>query len=96
VRDAREDCRVVDLVAVELKDRQDCAVAHGAQELVGVPGGGERAGLRLAIAHHDRDQEVWVVKGGAEGVGKRVSELAALVNRARGFWGTVAANAAGE
>jgi hypothetical protein len=37
-----------------------------------------------------------VVKYSAEGVRYRVAELAALVDTARGFWGRVRADAAGE
>src|ERR1700756_395543 len=52
VRDSRQQRRVVDLVAVEVKNRQNCAVTHRIQKLVDVPRGGERPGLRFAIAHH--------------------------------------------
>ena len=37
VRDPREDRRVGDLVAVQVEDRQDGAVVHRVEELVGVP-----------------------------------------------------------
>ncbi|GIW07487.1 MAG: hypothetical protein KatS3mg060_2292 [Dehalococcoidia bacterium] len=47
-----------------------------------MPARGERAGLRLAVAHHAGHDQVRVVEGGAEGVRERVAELAALVDRA--------------
>ena len=48
--DAREDRRVGDLVAVEVQDRQHGAVACRVEELVRVPAGRQRPGLRLAVA----------------------------------------------
>ena len=42
VRDARQDGRVGDLVAVEMQDRQHRAVGDRVEELVGMPGGGQR------------------------------------------------------
>ena len=50
VADPGEHGRVGDLVAVEVQDRQHRAVAGRVEELVGVPGGGQRPGLRLAVA----------------------------------------------
>ena len=96
VRDAREDGGVRDLVAVEVKDGQDGAVADGIEEFVGVPGGGERAGLGFAVADAAGDDEVGVVEGRAEGVRERVAELAAFVDGAGSFGRAVAADAAGE
>ena len=52
VADAGQHGRVADLEAVEVQDRQHRGVGHGVQQLVGVPGRGERAGLGLAIADH--------------------------------------------
>ena len=54
VRDAGEDGGVRDFVAVEVEDGEDGAVADGIEEFVGVPGGGERAGLGLAVADDSR------------------------------------------
>ena len=96
VRDAGEDGGVCNLVAVEVKDGKDGSVADGVEELVGVPAGGERAGLGLAVADDYGDDEVGVVEGRAEAVGERVAELAALVDGAGGLRGAVASDAAGE
>ncbi len=94
VADPRQHGRVGDLVAVQVQDRQHGAVAHRVEELVGMPGGGERAGLGLAVAHHAGHQQVRIVERGAIGVGDRVAELAALVDRARGLGRDMAGNAA--
>src|SRR5207253_7812218 len=93
---SRKQRGVVDLVAVEVQDRQDRAVADGIQELVGMPRGGERSRLRFAIAHRHCDQQIGIVEGGAEGVRDAVAELAAFVDGARSLGRAVAADAAGE
>ena len=59
---------VGDLVAVEVQDGQHRPVVPGIEELVGVPGGGQRPGLGLPVAHHAGDQQIRVVEGGAVGV----------------------------
>ena len=96
VRNAREHGRVRDLVAVQVQDRQDDAVALRVEELVRVPAGGERPGLRFAVADDAADEQVGVVERGAVGVHERVAELAALVDRARRLGRDVARDAAGE
>ena len=94
--DPGEHGRVRDLVAVQVQDRQHRAVGLRVQELVRVPARGERARLGLAVAHHARDEEVGVVERGAVGVGERVAELAAFVDRAGRLRRDVARDAAGE
>src|SRR5690606_5517676 len=96
VADAGEDGGVVDLVAVEVKDWQHGAVPGGIEELVGVPGGGQGAGFRLAVADGGEDHQIGVVEGGAKGVGQTVAQLAPLVDGAGQFRGAVAAKAAGK
>ena len=46
-----------------------------------MPAGGERACLRLAIAHDTRHEQVGIVKGSAESVGERITQFTALMNR---------------
>jgi hypothetical protein len=96
LRDAREEAGVGDLVAVQVQDRQHAAVARRAQELVAVPPGGERAGLRLAVSDDACDDQIGVVERRAVRVGQRITELAALVDRARRLGRDVARNAARE
>ena len=79
-----------------MKYWEDGAVGDGVEEFVGVPGGGEGAGLGFAVADAAGDEEVGVVEGGSVGVGEGVAELAALVDGAGGLGGAVAADAAGE
>ena len=96
VRDAGEDRRIVDLVAVQMQHRQHRAVANRVEELVGVPGGRQRPGLRLAVADHDRDDQVGIVERRAVGVRDGVAEFAALVDRAGRLRRAVAADPARE
>ncbi len=79
-----------------MQDRQDRAVVDGVEELVGVPGRGERARLGLSVTDHAGDEQIGVVEGGAVGVGERVSQLAALVDGAGCLRGHVAGHTAGE
>ena len=58
VADARQHRGIGDLVAVQVQDRQHRAVARRVQELVGMPAGRQRAGFRLAVAHHAADQQI--------------------------------------
>ncbi len=94
--DARENGRVGNLVAVEMQDRQHRAVAGRVQELVGMPGGGQRPGFRLAVADDAGDDQIGIVEHRPEGMAERIAQLAPLVDRARTFRRGVAGNAAGK
>ena len=94
--DPRQHRRIGDLVAVEVQDRQNGAVARRIEELVGMPARRERPRFRFAIADDRGDDEVGIVEGGAEGVRKRVAELAAFVDGAGRLGRHVARNSAGK
>jgi hypothetical protein len=83
-------------VAVEVQHRQHGAVAHRVEELVDVPAGGQRAGFRFAVAHAGQGDQLRVVEHRAAGVGEHVAQLTALVDRAGGLRGAVAADVAGK
>jgi hypothetical protein len=85
-----------DLVSVQVQDRQHRAVAYRVEELAGVPGGGQRPGLRLAVADHARRDEVRVVERGAVRVRQAVAQLPTLVNGPGGLRRDVAGHPAGE
>ena len=80
--DTGEECGIGDLVAIEVQDRQNRAVGFGIEKLVGVPGGCQRPGLRLAIADNTGDNQIGIVEHGAKGMAQRISQLAAFVDRA--------------
>ena len=80
VAHAAEDRRAGDLVSVEMQDREDRAVRDGAQDLVGVPGGRQRASLGFAVTHDAGNDQIGVVEGGPVGMNERVAEFTALVD----------------
>ena len=95
IGDAGQDGGVGDLVAVEVQDRQDDAVRERVHELVGLPAGGKRAGLGLAVAHHGNREHAGVIEHSTVGVGEHVAQLAALMDGAGGLGRVVAGDAAG-
>ncbi len=90
VADAGQHRGVGDLPAVEVQDRRTASIGGRVQELVGVPAGGQRAGLGLAVADDACHHEIGVVEGGAVGVGEGVAQLTALMDGARGLGSGVA------
>ena len=96
VGDAGQDRRVGDLVAVQMQDRQHRAVGDRIEELVGMPCGGQRPGLRLAIADDAGDDELGIVEHRPERMAERIAQFAALVDRARTLRRGVAGNSAGK
>ena len=94
--DAGEEAGVGDLVAVQVEDRQHAAVSGWIEELVAVPAGGERSGLRLAVADDTGDDQVRVVERCPIGVAKGIAQLAPFVNAARRFGRDMAGDAARE
>jgi hypothetical protein len=94
--DAGEDGGVIDLVAVEMQDRQHRAVNYWIKELVAVPAGRERAGLGLTVTHHHKRDQVWMVIHRPVGVRDAVTELSAFVDAARGFGSRMTANPSRE
>ena len=94
VVNARQDRRIIDLVAVEMQDRQHRSVGDRVEEFIAVPAGRKRTCFRLPVAHHCERDQVRVVVDRPIGVRKAVAEFAALVDAAWRFWRGVAADAA--
>src|ERR1700733_9119468 len=61
-----------------------------------MPGGCERAGLRLAIAHGDGDNEIGIIERRSISMRDGVAKLAAFVNRTRRLWGAVRSDSSGK
>ncbi len=78
--DPSQDAGIGDLVAVEVKDRQNYPVGCRIQELVGMPARRQRSSLRLAVADDTGNDQVRVVEGCSVGVRDSVAELPAFVN----------------
>ena len=83
VADSRQHRWIGDLVTVQVKDRQNHPVGRRVQELVGVPAGGERSGLGLAVTDNGCDEKMRIVECRPIRVGQRVAEFATLVDGAR-------------
>ena len=96
VAHAGEDGGVGDLEAVQVQNGQHRAIGDGVHELVAMPGGGQGAGLGLAVAHHAGGDQVGIVRHGAEGVGQGIAQLAALMDGAGSLRRHMAGDAAGE
>ena len=96
VGDACEHRRVGDLVAVQVQDRQHHAVADRVEELVGMPCGGQWAGLGFAVADDAGDDQVRIVERGPEGMADRIPQLAPFMNRPRRLRRNVTGNPSGE
>ena len=63
--DSSQQGRVGDLVAIEVQDRQDCAVADRVDELGGVPCRRQRPGFRFAVTDDTRHDQIGVVERGS-------------------------------
>ena len=83
-------------VTIEVQYRQHRAITHRVEELIRVPGGGQRPGLCLAITHHTGSDQVRVIERRAVSVGERIPQLTTFVNRARCLRCHMAGNAAGK
>jgi len=93
---AAEDGGISDFVAIKMKDGEHGAVARGIEELVGVPTGRERAGLRFTIAHDTAKQQIRVIEGSAMRVGNGIAKFSAFVDGTGRLRRDVAGNASGE
>ena len=96
LRDAGQEARVGDLVAIQMEDRQHATVASRIEKLVAVPTRGQRARLRFAVAHDAGDDQIRIVECRAVRMTQRVAQFAAFVDAARCLRCNVAGNAAGE
>ena len=83
VTDTGQDCRICDLVAVQMENGQDDAVGEGVEKFVRMPTGRQRAGFRFTIAHDTGNEQVRIIERRAERMLQRVTQLATLVNRPR-------------
>src|SRR5664279_5710568 len=81
--DAGQDCGVADLVAIEVKDRQNGPVSDRVEKLVGLPCGSQGARFRFTVADDAGDNQIGIVECGPESMTERVSQLAAFVNGPR-------------
>ncbi len=94
VRHPAEHRGPADLVAVEMQDREDGAVASRVEEARAFPRSLERSRLGLSVAHDRGDDEIRIVECRTERMSEDVAELSALVNRSGRGNADMARNAA--
>src|SRR5664280_1424963 len=82
-RNPRQNRWIRDLVTIEVQHRQHCAVVDGIQELVRVPRRRQRSGLRFAIPHNYRHDQIRIVECRAESMRKAIPQFPTLVDGAR-------------
>src|ERR1043165_5690413 len=87
--DPCKNSRVGDLVAVEMKNRENDTVASRVEKLVGMPARGEPSGLGLASADYASRDQIRIIEDGSVRVREGVAELAAFVDRPGSFRGAV-------
>src|SRR4029077_10972691 len=63
-----QDRRVINLVTIEMQDRQHRSVGDRIEKFVTMPARGERAGFSLAVTHHHQSDKIWVVVNGSVSV----------------------------
>ena len=79
VADTSQHARIGDLVPVQVQDRQHCSVGRRIEELVGMPGGRQWSGFRLAVADDAGDDQVGIVIRSPVRVRDRIPQFAAFV-----------------
>src|SRR5215471_4538325 len=91
--DSSQQRRVVDLVTVEVQNREHRAIANRIQKLADVPRGSQRPRFRLAVSDDSGNDEVGIIEGRAASVREHVSEFAPFMYRAWRLGRAMAADA---
>ncbi|MNI60755.1 hypothetical protein D3C73_1159880 [compost metagenome] len=68
-RFAGKDCRVADLEAVQMQDRQYRPVSNRVDETVGEPGSSQRSSLSFAVADNYSRDQVRIIQNCANAMG---------------------------
>src|SRR5438309_6591515 len=79
-----------------MQDGQHGAVACRVKEFVGMPTGGERSGLGLAVAHHATSDKIGIVENRTVSMRQRIAQFTAFMDGAGGLSSIVAGYASGE
>ena len=94
--DTSEKSWIVDLVTIQMQDREDCTICEWVEELCAVPTGSEWTSLGFSVTDHCQSNKIRVVIDSSKGMRYRVTELSTLMDTAGGFGGGVTANTTGE
>src|SRR5919199_3816608 len=72
---SRQDCRVSNLVAIEVQDRQYCTIPYGVEELIGVPSCSEGPSFSFPISYDTANYQVRVIKGSPVSMRNRITQF---------------------
>src|SRR6185503_8322972 len=75
VAQPRKHCRVGNLVAVQMQNRQYRAIAYRVQEFVGVPASCQGTRLCLAVTYDARGEQIGIIEYRTISVRERVTEF---------------------
>src|SRR5919199_4191511 len=93
---SRQDCRVSNLVAIQVQDGQYSPIPGGVEELIRVPSRGKRASFRFPIPYNAANHQVRVIEGSPVSMRNRITQFTAFVDGTRSFRSNVAGNATRE
>src|SRR5271165_2167459 len=96
MRNPGQQSRVINLVSIQMQDRENGAVPNGIEKLADVPGSCKWSRFRFPVADYRSHDQFRVVEGSAASMRKHISQLAAFVDRTGSFRGAMAADAAGK
>ena len=94
LRNACQETRVGDLVAIQVEDRQHTTIASRIEKLVAVPTRSQRARFRFTVSHNTSHDQIRIVERRAVCVAQCVAQFSALVDASRRFGCYVARDAA--
>src|SRR6266404_2011550 len=83
------------LVAVQMKNRQDRTITQWVQEFVRVPTGGKWARLSLAITYNTTHQQIRIIKCGPVSVQQRIAQFTTFIDGPGSIGRGMAGNASG-
>ena len=63
-----------------MQDWQNGPVGRGIKELVAVPRGRQRSGLRFAVADDASNDQIGIVEGGAKRMQKRITQFTTFMD----------------
>ena len=96
IRSTGQNGRIGNLVAVQMQNRQHRAIFVRIDKFVALPGSGQRTSFRFSIADHAGRNQIGIVKYRAKGMGQRIAQFSALMNRAGHLRRHMTGNPAGK
>src|SRR5579884_3390598 len=73
-------CGAANFIAIQVQNRQDRAITRRVQKRRAFPRARKRTCLCFAVANDSSHEQVWIIEGRAECMGKHVTELTAFMD----------------